>query len=82
MSRIIRVLFDRFYFHMYALIIGLVIGALVVIYPGFELDKMRNIVSVICLIGGLIAAYGLGKLELDRGIKNHSTFDSEQFIAV
>ena len=64
MSRIIRVLFDRFYFHMYALIIGLVIGALVVIYPGFELDKMRNIVSVICLIGGLIAAYGLGKLEL------------------
>ena len=64
MSRIIRVLFDRFYFHMYALIKGLVIGALVVIYPGFELDKMRNIVSVICLIGGLIAAYGLGKLEL------------------
>ncbi len=64
MSRIIRALFNRFYFQTYAMIIGLVIGALVVIYPGFESDMMRNVLSIICLIAGLIAAYGLGKLEL------------------
>lgn len=63
MSHILKYLFQRFYYQTYALILGLVIGSLFVVFPGFESVTDRNILSMISLIIGLLAAYGLGKLE-------------------
>ncbi|GEL78602.1 DUF368 domain-containing protein [Tenuibacillus multivorans] len=63
MSKILTYLFHRFYYQTYALIIGLVIGSLVVIFPGFESESMRNVLSAIAFILGLLVAYGLGKIE-------------------
>ncbi|RPF57057.1 DUF368 domain-containing protein [Aquisalibacillus elongatus] len=63
MSKILRYLFHKFYYQTYALIIGLVIGSLFVIFPGFDTDMMMNVLSMIFLIIGLLVAYGLGKIE-------------------
>ncbi|MGP4071510.1 DUF368 domain-containing protein [Piscibacillus sp. B03] len=63
MSKVLRYLFHRFYYQTYALIIGLVIGSLVVIFPGFEAEIMLNVLSIVFLIVGLLVAYGLGKIE-------------------
>ncbi|TFB21717.1 DUF368 domain-containing protein [Filobacillus milosensis] len=63
MSKILRYLFDRYYYQTYALVIGLVVGSLAVVYPGLESDMMLNVLSAITFIIGLLAAYGLGRLE-------------------
>ncbi|MGM8216034.1 DUF368 domain-containing protein [Bacillaceae bacterium W0354] len=63
MSKILTYFFHRFYYQTYALILGLVVGSLFVIFPGFEAETNRNVLSMIGLILGLLAAYGLGKLE-------------------
>ncbi len=63
MSKVLRYLFHRFYYQTYALIIGLVVGSLVVVFPGFESDMVLNVFSIIFLIIGLLIAYGLGKVE-------------------
>ncbi|PKR77043.1 DUF368 domain-containing protein [Halalkalibacillus sediminis] len=63
MGRIVKFFLDNYFYKTYALILGLVIGSLYVVYPGFESDTMLNVLSVVCLAGGLLAAYLLGKLE-------------------
>ncbi|WP_377327564.1 DUF368 domain-containing protein [Piscibacillus salipiscarius] len=63
MSKVLNYLFNKFYYQTYALVIGLVIGSIFVVYPGYESDLMLNIMSLICLIIGLLVAYGLGKIE-------------------
>ncbi len=63
MSKIIRYFLHNYYYQTFALIIGLVVGSVFVIFPGFEAQMMMNLMSVLMLGVGLFAAYLLGKLE-------------------
>ena len=63
MSHILKFLFNRFYYQTYALVSGLVIGSIVVVFPGFEAATDQNILSMIALILGLLAAFAIGKFE-------------------
>ncbi|MCY9765033.1 DUF368 domain-containing protein [Paenibacillus alvei] len=60
-TKFIRFLLSKFPSIMYAIIIGMVVGSLVVVYPGLNGSLGTLAVSVITMILGFIAAYVLGK---------------------
>ena len=60
-SKFIRYLLTSFPVIMYAIIIGMVVGSLVVVYPGLQGSWVSLIVSLLTLIIGFIAALYLGK---------------------
>nr|WP_093132514.1 DUF368 domain-containing protein [Salinibacillus kushneri] len=62
-SKIIRYFLEHYYYAAYAIIIGLVIGSVAVIFPGFETNVMMSILSIAAFAIGLIAAVGLGRFE-------------------
>lgn len=55
-SRVIHYLLDKFTHAMFAIIIGLIIGSVFVIYPGIPESGTPFVMSVIALITGLIVA--------------------------
>ncbi|WP_347861598.1 DUF368 domain-containing protein [Salimicrobium sp. PL1-032A] len=63
MSKIVKFFLDHYTSGTYAVIIGLVLGSVVVIFPGFSGGAVLFIVSVLAFIGGLFAAWGLGRVE-------------------
>lgn len=63
MSKIIRYFLHHFKYATFALIIGLVIGSVFVIFPGFGASIGQIIVHLIVFIAGLLVAITLGKVE-------------------
>lgn len=55
-SRAIHFLLDKFTHAMFAIIIGLILGSVFVIYPGIPESGTPFVMSVIALITGLIVA--------------------------
>lgn len=62
-GKVIAHLLSKYTVSTYAVMIGLVIGSVVVLYPGFEADLGLAIASVATLLLGLGAAIVLGKIE-------------------
>ncbi|MGG1686069.1 DUF368 domain-containing protein [Pseudalkalibacillus sp. NRS-1564] len=62
-GKVIAHLLSKYTVSTYAVMIGLVIGSVVVLYPGFESDVGLAVVSLLTLLGGLGAAMVLGKIE-------------------
>lgn len=62
MTKFIENIFNKYPQTAYCIILGLVIGSVFVIYPGFTFGLM-GIVSIITLIVGFLIAYVLGKNE-------------------
>lgn len=60
MSKVIQWIFTHYPSHTYAVIIGLVFGSVVVLFPGMP---SLVLLSFVGFIGGLIAAYILGRVE-------------------
>lgn len=60
-SNVIKYLLNRFPSMMYALIIGLVLGSLFVVYPGLTLTVGNVLLSLLTLVLGLTAAIFLGR---------------------
>ncbi|MFC4402057.1 DUF368 domain-containing protein [Gracilibacillus xinjiangensis] len=63
MSKLIHYLLKQFPFVTYAFVIGMVIGSVFVIFPGWPVDVLETIVSIITFAGGLLFAYLLGRVE-------------------
>ncbi|MEB1808045.1 MAG: DUF368 domain-containing protein [Bacillaceae bacterium] len=68
-SKIIRFLLKTLPVFTYAFIIGMVIGSIVVIFPGIENNIMLLIVSIITFIAGFFVATFFGKMETNRNGK-------------
>ncbi|GAC42748.1 DUF368 domain-containing protein [Paenibacillus popilliae] len=60
-SKFIRILLTRFPIVMHALVIGMVVGSLVVVYPGLNGSTMTLIISIVTLAAGFTAAFFLGQ---------------------
>ncbi|MDP5275365.1 DUF368 domain-containing protein [Chengkuizengella axinellae] len=60
MSRLLHYLISNFSTMMYAIIIGMVSGSTIVIFPGLDGEILLSLITL-CL--GLAAAYALGKIE-------------------
>lgn len=63
MSKIINYFFNRYETGTYAFIIGMVIGAIIVIFPGWPANTTFFLLSVLAFVIGLFAAYILGRIE-------------------
>ncbi|WP_407271967.1 DUF368 domain-containing protein [Radiobacillus sp. PE A8.2] len=63
MSKIIHYFMANFPTSTYALVIGLVIGSVAVIFPGWPTTTPSTIYSIIAFAGGLLVAYLLGRIE-------------------
>jgi len=63
MSKIIHYFLTHHHTATFALIIGLVIGSIYVVFPGWAGSVMELFACVIVFAGGLFAAYVLGKVE-------------------
>ena len=62
MTKLIEKIFNKYPQTAYCIILGLVIGSVFVIYPGFTFGVM-GIVSILALIVGFLIAYYIGKNE-------------------
>ena len=62
-GKLISLLLKKYTVATYSVMIGLVIGSVVVLYPGFKSDIILGIASVATLLLGLGAAFILGKIE-------------------
>lgn len=63
MSKLIQFFFTRYRTAIFAIIIGLVIGSIFVIFPGWPTQSKSGILSIIAFGLGLLTAYTLGKIE-------------------
>ncbi|MGM8212473.1 DUF368 domain-containing protein [Virgibacillus sp. W0430] len=63
MSKVIHYFFKHYRIAAFALIIGLVIGSIVVIFPGWPTDTFMLVSSIASFAAGLFVAYILGKTE-------------------
>ncbi|MGF2614245.1 DUF368 domain-containing protein [Rossellomorea aquimaris] len=63
MSKVIKFFLEKYSSATYALIIGLVIGSIVVIYPGIPESTGQIIASVLTFLAGLFFARVLGRIE-------------------
>ncbi|MCF0148667.1 MAG: DUF368 domain-containing protein [Clostridium sp.] len=63
MTRLIEKIFSKYPQTAYCIILGLVLGSVFVIYPGFTFGIM-GIVSILMLILGFLLAYFIGKNEI------------------
>ncbi|WLR58693.1 DUF368 domain-containing protein [Guptibacillus hwajinpoensis] len=62
-GKVIAHLLSKYTVSTYAVMIGLVIGSVVVLYPGFQADVGLAVASILTLACGLGAASVLGKIE-------------------
>lgn len=65
MSKLIQFFFNRYRVATFAAIIGLVIGSIFVIFPGWPSELKSTILSIITFGSGLLAAYVLSKVEYE-----------------
>ncbi|UJL47012.1 DUF368 domain-containing protein [Virgibacillus sp. NKC19-16] len=63
MSKIIHYFLTNHYTGTFAIIIGLVIGSIFVVFPGWPMDIPLLLLSVVTFAAGLFVAYILGKVE-------------------
>lgn len=63
MSKIINYFLNHFRKGTFAAVIGMVIGSVVVIFPGWPLNTTFLFISVVTFAAGLLVAYILGKVE-------------------
>ncbi|GAE93536.1 membrane protein [Gracilibacillus boraciitolerans JCM 21714] len=63
MSKVIHYFLETFPTATYAVVIGMVIGSVFVIFPGFPTNISGTVVCVISFAGGLLFAYLLGRVE-------------------
>lgn len=65
MSKLIHFFFQRYRTATFAIIIGLVIGSIFVIFPGWPTGVKAFVTTVMTFGFGLLAAYTLGKVEYE-----------------
>src|SRR5699024_4269307 len=63
MSKVINYFLTHYRTATFALIIGLVIGSVFVIYPGMPTGLIMWIISIVTFVTGLLIAYLLGRIE-------------------
>lgn len=63
MSKIVKFFLDHYTSGTFAVIIGLVIGSVFVIFPGVPESTGLLTASIITFLGGLLAAWLLGRVE-------------------
>ncbi|WP_449354471.1 DUF368 domain-containing protein [Virgibacillus natechei] len=63
MSKVIHYFLTHHYTGTFAIIIGLVIGSIVVVFPGWPMNTSLLLLSVVTFAAGLTAAYILGRVE-------------------
>ncbi|ARI78871.1 DUF368 domain-containing protein [Halobacillus mangrovi] len=63
MSKIVKFFLDNYTSGTFAVIIGLVIGSVFVIFPGVPESGTMMIVSIVTFLSGLLAAWLLGRVE-------------------
>ena len=63
MSKIVKFFLENYTSGTFAIIIGLVIGSVFVIFPGVPESATMMIISVVAVISGLFAAWLLGRVE-------------------
>lgn len=63
MSKIINYFLHHYRIATFAMIIGLVIGSIFVIFPGWAINTSQLIICIIVFAVGLLTAYILGKVE-------------------
>lgn len=65
MSKIINYFFENYRTSTFAMIIGMVIGSIVVIFPGWPTNKSLLFMSISTFAFGLLLAFILGKVEYE-----------------
>lgn len=65
MSKIVNFFLTHYYTATFAIIIGMVIGSVFAVFPGWPGDISLVILSVVTFAAGLFVAYILGKVEYD-----------------
>ncbi|HEX6594140.1 MAG TPA: DUF368 domain-containing protein [Bacillota bacterium] len=65
MSKMIKFFLIHYKKGTYALVIGFVLGSLIIVFPGWPIDEMGTVLSVVTFAFGLFIAYILGKVEYD-----------------
>ncbi|MDC3417043.1 DUF368 domain-containing protein [Aquibacillus salsiterrae] len=63
MSKIIHYFFEKYTTGTFAVVIGLVMGSVVVIFPGWPASSGEMIISVVTFAVGLLVAFLLGRVE-------------------
>ncbi|AKG05397.1 MULTISPECIES: DUF368 domain-containing protein [Salimicrobium] len=63
MSKIVKFFLDHYPSGTYGVIIGLVLGSVTVIFPGVPAGAVPVLISILAFLGGLLAAWGLGRVE-------------------
>jgi len=69
MSKVIKFFLTNYTYATYAVVIGLVIGSIYVIFPGLPKGMMDWLLSLIAFGFGLSVAYMLGQMEYREVIK-------------
>lgn len=65
MSKIIYFFLKNYETSTFAIIIGLIIGSIFIIFPGWAKDLFPMIISIVTFALGLLCAYVLGKIEYE-----------------
>ncbi|ALX49164.1 DUF368 domain-containing protein [Lentibacillus amyloliquefaciens] len=65
MSKIVNFFLNNYYTGTFAVIIGMVIGSVFVVFPGWPTEGLLVLVSIVTFASGLAAAYLLGKVEYE-----------------
>lgn len=65
-SRLVRFLLQRYTLLMYASMLGLVAGSIVVLYPGYPVGTVNSLVCVIALAAGYLIALFAGRVKQGR----------------
>lgn len=66
MSKIIKYFLTKFPYGTYAVVIGLVIGSIAVIFPGWPTAVLETVLSIAAFAGGLLVAFLLGRVEYNK----------------
>ncbi|HLS07921.1 DUF368 domain-containing protein [Lentibacillus sp.] len=65
MSKLVNFFLNNYYTGTFAVIIGMVIGSVFVVFPGWPTEGMLVLMSIVTFASGLAAAYLLGKVEYE-----------------
>ncbi|SFE34915.1 putative membrane protein [Lentibacillus persicus] len=63
MSKLVNFFLNHYYTGTFAVVIGMVIGSVFVVFPGWPAEVSRVLVSIVTFAAGLAGAYLLGKVE-------------------
>ena len=59
--KIIKYLLDKHYTRTYSCIVGFVVGSLLMVFPGLPIGIIGYIITVICIIIGIMLSYMVEK---------------------